>query len=284
VRPNLIKNSFLLLIFSQVFLLLIAFFGFIFLHPDFHPPFTDEILTHLIMLIAFALSIIFIIVAAGNVSGLYHKEVLLDARSAMSESFASLAESINAQNSDFSCQTRIISGLVQEGRFDELSGLLEKIAGKINVLNSVLRIDNPIVGALLKAKSTEADIRHIRLVIDITTPLSGLGNRSLNIVRILGNLIDNAFDAVPQEEQERLVTVQIYTTGPLLRMEVSNRGVPLDETRARGVFEPGYTTKGEGHSGIGLHVVKALTEKMFGTVKIVDETTGTRFVVMLPGI
>jgi sensor histidine kinase regulating citrate/malate metabolism len=280
---NPVRNNFLLLIISQLFLLFVAFIGFLLLHPDFHPPLNDEIMMHLIMLAAFALSIIFSIVAAGSIFNLYHKDALLDTRAAMTEGFASLAESINAQNSNFNNQTRTISRLAKEGRFDELSNFLEKIAGKITVLNSVLKIDNPIIGALLKAKSTEADIRHIRLEIDITTPLSGLGNRSLNVVRILGNLIDNAFDAVPGDDRERLVCVHIYKVGPMLRMEVSNRGIPLGAARTGEIFKPGYTTKGDGHSGLGLHVVKTLTEKMFGTVKIVDEVQGALFVVTLPG-
>ncbi|MEW6173067.1 MAG: ATP-binding protein [Bacillota bacterium] len=55
------------------------------------------------------------------------------------------------------------------------------------------------------------------------------------------------------------------------------------ETAAR-IFEPGYTTKGEGHSGLGLHIAKTLTESLGGTVEALPEKDGTRFAVTLPSL
>lgn len=147
-------------------------------------------------------------------------------------------------------------------------------------------MDNAIIGALLKAKVTEADLKRIRLDIDISASLAGLDAKAVDLARIIGNLVDNAFDAVlPLEESERIVSVKIHQTGPLLQLEVSNRGPAIDPGALEKIFEPGYTTKGEGHSGLGLHIVKTLAEKLMGTVRVfTDETKGTRFVVTLPGM
>ncbi|MEW6573259.1 MAG: ATP-binding protein [Bacillota bacterium] len=248
-----------------------------------YSPVHAESYKHVIILVCFAASIIFNVFIAGRMVRVSEKEALLAARAAMAEGFASLTEAMQAQNRDFLRHVEEISRLVEADRLEELSLYLERMAGKIAAFNDVLKIDNPVVGALLKAKATEADVRRIRLEVDVSTSLAGLDARALDLTRIIGNLIDNAFDAaLSSEESERIVTVEIRRAGPLLRIEVGNRGPAIDAETAARLFEPGYTTKGEGHSGLGLHIAKTLTESLGGTVEALPEENGTRFAVTLP--
>ncbi|MEW6192689.1 MAG: ATP-binding protein [Bacillota bacterium] len=273
------KRLVLLLACAQLLLLAAAFAQYLVYNPV-HPESSTK---HTIILVCFAASIVFNIFIAGRMVRVSEKEALLATRAAMAEGFASLTEAMQAQNRDFLRHVEEISRLIEADRLEELSVYLERMAGKIAAFNDVLKIDNPVVGALLKAKATEADVRRVRLEVDASTSLAGLDARSLDLSRILGNLIDNAFDAVlPLEEQERLVTVEIRRGGPLLRIEVSNKGPVIESETAARIFEPGYTTKGEGHSGLGLHIAKTLTESLGGTIEAMPEKDGPRFVVALP--
>jgi sensor histidine kinase regulating citrate/malate metabolism len=214
----------------------------------------------------------------------YEREALFNARLAIADSFNSLAESMRMQNDGFLGHLEKIAGFCREGRYEDLEAYLDGVAGQISVLNDVLQVDNPVIGALLKAKATEADVRRIRLNIEVSTSLSELGGKVLPVARIIGNLLDNALDATaPLAEQDRVVGFSARRDGPLLRLDVVNRG-QIRTTPPERVFEPGYTTKGEGHGGLGLYIVKDLAEALFGTVKVSsDEAVGTRFTVTLPG-
>jgi sensor histidine kinase regulating citrate/malate metabolism len=202
----------------------------------------------------------------------------------MADSFSGLADSTRVQNQEFLLHLEEIAGFCREGRYRELAGYLNVLSGRISVLNDVLQVDNPVIGALLKAKATEADVRRIKLDIDVSTTLGDLGGKVLPVARIIGNLIDNALDAVSTlDEKDRVVRFSARRVGPLMQLEVENRGLinvrPLEQ-----VFESGYTTKGKGHSGMGLHIVKNLTESLLGNVKVSsEEADGTRFTVTLPG-
>ncbi|MEW5762741.1 MAG: ATP-binding protein [Bacillota bacterium] len=263
--------------------LLVAIFALYFLQHSVQPAQTSK---HLLILSFFAGSIALNLFIVARMVKVYEKEALLSVREAMAQSYVSLAESVKAQNQDFKLYIGEISRLLREGRWKDLSGYLENIGDKITFLNDVLKVDNAIIGALLKAKVTEADLKRIRLDIDISASLASLDAKAVDLARIIGNLVDNAFDAVlPLEEPERIVSVKIHRTGPLLQLEVGNRGPAIDPGALEKIFEPGYTTKGERHSGLGLHIVKTLAEKLMGTVRVfTDETKGTRFVVTLPGL
>lgn len=276
------KCSVVLLAFFQM-VLLVAIFALYLTQHSVQPAQTSK---HLLILGFFAGSIALNFFIVARMVKVYEKEALLSTREAMAQSFLSLAESIKAQNQDFQLYIGEISRLLREGRWAELSGYLENIGDKINFLNNVLKVDNAIIGALLKAKVTEAEVKRIRLDIDICASLAGLNAKAVDLARIIGNLVDNAFDAVLSlEESARIVSVKIYRSGPLLRLEVRNPGPVIAPEVLEKIFEPGYTTKGEGHSGLGLHIVKTLAEKLLGKVRVfTDGTDGTRFVVTLPGV
>lgn len=273
------RRALMLLVFFQLLLLGAALINYL-IQNSVHPA---GILKHAAILASFSASIVVNIFMAGRMVKVYEKEALLTTRTAMADSFASLTASMKAQNTDFTRHIDKMSRMADEDRLEDLSGYIETISRRTTALNEVLKVDNPIIGALLKAKATEADVRRIRLNVEITASLQGLGAMALDIARIMGNLIDNAFDAVlSSEHYKKLVSVGIHHVGPLLQLEVSGHGPPIDPEGMERVFERGYTTK-DGHSGLGLHIVKTLTEKLHGNVMVkTDKEKGNCFIVSLP--
>ncbi len=235
---------------------------------------------------AIATSIILTFFIIGSMFKSYEKEALLATKEALAHNFTSLAESLKIQNQEFIYHIKEISSLFRNNQVDALSQYLENLYGKISFLNNVLKVDNAIIGALLNAKISEADTKRIKLEIDITTSLNTLDTKALDVARITGNLIDNAFDALDSLEiSQRNILLEISRVGPLLKLEVSNPGPVIDRVTVQQIFQPGYTTKGEEHSGLGLYIVKTLAEKLQGTVEVFsNETKGTKFVVILPGL
>jgi len=105
---------------------------------------------------------------------------------------------------------------------------------------------------------------------------------------VLNNLLDNAVKYTPGAE--RPVRVKLERRGDLIEVHVDDRGVGLKEGEEERVFERFYRTgdemtrESEG-VGLGLHLVRSITEAMNGWVRSganPDAERGARFTVVLP--
>jgi signal transduction histidine kinase len=97
--------------------------------------------------------------------------------------------------------------------------------------------------------------------------------------RILGNLISNAAQAMPDGGK---LTVQAYREKTAMVITVQDTGVGISEDAREKLFTPLFTTKAKGQ-GFGLAVVKRLTEALGGTVTFESqEGKGTTFTLILP--
>lgn len=237
-----------------------------------------------ITFIPLILSVIATIFMERKLAAISAEEAQIATREAMAGDMEKLTQATEEQNKNFLSHMEQISVYLDHGQIDELNNYLKHVSGKVTRFNNVLKISNPIISALLNSKLAEANARNIRMDISAGVPLDRLGEQSLSLARILGNLIDNAFDAVISDpHSDKYVAVKLTQTGPLLQVEVYNKGPVIGAGEINHIFTDGYTGKGEGHSGMGLHIVKSLTDQLAGTVKVTsDKTSGTRFMVVIP--
>ncbi len=94
---------------------------------------------------------------------------------------------------------------------------------------------DPVVSALLLGKTAQAAERGVRLRITEGTDVTGLPVEQRDVVTILGNLIDNAIDAVVESE-ERVVEVMVERVGrtaSCVHVDDSGPGVPGRRRRTR---------------------------------------------------
>lgn len=105
------------------------------------------------------------------------------------------------------------------------------------------------------------------------------------IRQVVINLVRNAAESLTEAGG----TVAIQTSSPVwqnhrtwveLEITDSGRGIP-DEVRDT-LFSPVKTTKGEGHSGLGLSIVKQLVDDMEGIIACRTGQEGTTFRILLP--
>ncbi|MFZ5596886.1 MAG: sensor histidine kinase [Bacillota bacterium] len=260
---------------SQIFLHTAVFILYIW-----EKPYLSSAAIHPVFFILFTASIAVNIFVFARMVLLYKRSTRPESQRAMTGGPAGRAR---AGNMDFIDQLQEITRLTREDRIEELGAYLEGINGRLELINNIRMVDNPIIGALLKAKAAEGNKRGIRLEMNISVSLSALGPTALDVGRILGNLIDNAFDALESvEEGRRTVLLEINSAGPLLELSVCNPG-KVDSHFIKNIFIPGYSTKGAGHSGLGLYIVKSLAEKLRGHVLLKqDEANNTKFIVNLP--
>ena len=103
---------------------------------------------------------------------------------------------------------------------------------------------------------------------------------------VLNNLLDNAVKYSNGANQP--VTVRLQSQGDLVLMQVTDEGIGIADKDKAHVFERFYRvgsemTRQSKGVGLGLYLVKSITEAMNGWVKVEPNVPkGTRFTVVLP--
>lgn len=196
-----------------------------------------------------------------------------------------LTNALRAQEHEFTNRLHVISGLLDLGDLTEARRYLDTIT-KVQLVSAEdlrSRIGPPAVAALLLAKIAVAAERGVTLSITDDSRFEADGADQNTLMTVLGNLIDNAVDAVADQPPPRSVAVSLSDEDELL-MIVSDNGPGIPADRLADVFTDGYSTKaprGELRRGIGLALVRRLVHKQGGSI-LVTPGPGAHFEVSLP--
>jgi len=201
------------------------------------------------------------------------------------EQISGMFTSIRGQRHDFLNHIQVMSTMLKLGKYEELRAFMAEIVKETQEVGDIVHHDIPAVAALLKAKTAVA----LGLGIDLTSRFAGRWDpqspvKIIDIVKIAGNLIDNAFDEVVKlPAGSRRVRVSFCSFDGYLELAVRNPGPPISEEAKARLFEPGYSTKTGTNRGLGLPIVRERVEHYNGTLTVrSDEKRGTEFSVRLP--
>lgn len=180
-----------------------------------------------------------------------------------------LTESLRSQNHESANRLHTVVSLIEMGRPEQaLTFATEELQLAQRLTDEVLgAVGEPAVAALLLGKTSEAAERGIDLAVAGQLP-SASGIEARELITVLGNLIDNAMEAVAGAEVRRVV-VRLDGTGDRMGISVGDSGSGLGQADADRVLERGWTTKaGKGGHGIGLALVGQVARKHGGRVEI----------------
>ena len=204
------------------------------------------------------------------------------------EGVRTVTDALRAQAHEFSNRLHTIVGLVELGRSSEAISLsTEEAIVHQELVEALLgRIGDPTLSALLLAKAVVAAERGIALrIADDTLVVDEIGDVR-DLVTIVGNLVDNALDAVaagPVSAGRRVaVSIRVEDAATIVRVEDSGPGIDPDV--ADRIFEEGYTTKEPGSQpmrGLGLALVQQVVRRRGGEINV-SRADGAVFTVRLP--
>lgn len=228
----------------------------------------------------------------GTITTLRDRTDLLALRSELSAR-ESVTGTLRAQTHEFSNQLHTISGLVQLEAYEELGAFLGTLnRRRAEISDRVLaRVDDPAVAALLIAKTSLAAERRVELVLDPATALPRLGaDLSADVGTVLGNLVDNAVDAVASTPDARVeVLLRRDPAGPegpaAVVVRVADSGPGVAEADREQVFHRGFSTKPPeaGGRGVGLALVQVVCGRRGGSVAV-HNAGGAVFAARLPDL
>ena len=92
---------------------------------------------------------------------------------------------------------------------------------------------------------------------------------------MLGNLLDNAIDAL-QEVSDRRLTLTLTEDLKAFRFSVKNSGPMIPVKLQASIFQPGITTKAAGH-GMGLFIVRRTVQEWGGDIRLISDAKETEF-------
>jgi signal transduction histidine kinase len=117
----------------------------------------------------------------------------------------------------------------------------------------------------------ESDEKEIITVMDRT-----------QLIRIITNLIKNAIQAIPEEQDQKSIEVAVKRVGSNVNITVKDNGIGIETEYIEHIFEPKFTTKTSG-MGLGLGIIKNIIENYKGTITFETQYgKGTTFIVSLP--
>lgn len=198
------------------------------------------------------------------------------------------SEALRSQTHEFSNKLYTISGLLQLKKTKEAIEFINKESQLHQEFIRFLieRISDPLISAVLLGKMNRANELGVTLIMDEESSLyyKPTEQQRESLITIIGNLLDNAFDAVAKnKENQKQVKVSFTDIGPEMIFEVEDNGLGIDDNAINKIFTEGYSTKGQPHLGIGLHLVNELIETLEGSILFEDsELGGTCFIVTIP--
>jgi sensor histidine kinase regulating citrate/malate metabolism len=198
-----------------------------------------------------------------------------------------IVDALRANNHEFMNKLHTILGLLFMEDTEEAKGYITKITDKqqklVNFITS--KVQDSTIAGLLLGKFSRASEMDVYFKIDEASSLEKSHGTisSSTLVTIIGNLVENAMEAVNKRGgSEKYVYVMIKEEEEGIEIEVEDSGIGIDEQNLEVIFKRGYTTK-EGSEGVGLATVKETIDNLGGFIGINSEVNvGTVFNVYLP--
>lgn len=105
---------------------------------------------------------------------------------------------------------------------------------------------------------------------------------SYQVVQVLVNLLNNAYDAV-ENIKEKWVKINISDSSETLEISVTDSGSGIPEDVAKNLFQPFFSTKRVRYgTGLGLSVSKSILIKHGGDLVLDSESPNTCFKLIFP--
>lgn len=196
------------------------------------------------------------------------------------------AEALHMQTHEFMNKLHVILGMVNIRAFEQLEhyimGIAEQYHSDVGTL--VRQIKAPVIAGFLLGKINRAREAGITLIVteDSYLPESSQLDQQHILVTILGNLLENAIDALDGVSDPTITVALDYEDGSLFCI-VKDNGKGISPEVIPHIFERGFSTKGT-NRGLGLYLVKqSLATLENSSIKCRNNPDqGTSFIVSLP--
>ncbi|SED59427.1 ATP-binding protein [Streptomyces melanosporofaciens] len=223
------------------------------------------------------------------------------------DSTRGLLDALRAQDHEHANRLHTLLGLLELGLHERAAQFVAELtnARRASAEQISERVPDPLLSALLVGKSAIVAERGVALRISPATLLPGRVVDPRDLVTVLGNLIDNALDAVAAHPSPTpFIEVELRAEGTTAVLRVSDTGPGVPPGMREQIFTEGWSTKRPSRTGspdagpgahegpatvsprgrgIGLALVRRLAERYGGMARVTARAGGGAvFTVVLP--
>ncbi|MBP3040395.1 DcuS/MalK family sensor histidine kinase [Bacillaceae bacterium Marseille-Q3522] len=196
------------------------------------------------------------------------------------------SESLRAQSHEFMNKLHVILGMVHLKYYNQLDDFITSMVKKyqFEVGYIVQRVKDPVMAGFLLGKISEAREMDINFIFSEESYIPNTIDAETihELVTILGNLIENAFEAVSDSTANKTVSLYMSYSDEIITAEVEDSGKGIEENQLERIFTKGVSTKGD-KRGYGLFLVRQSINKLNGTFHLKTKVgSGTKFTVTIP--
>lgn len=192
---------------------------------------------------------------------------------------------IRQEKHDFANHINVIQGLCllnKPNTVERINDYVKKISHTIHASFRYLDTGNDYIDGMLSIKNNYAMKNNIDFRVMINEPFSLIEIREDELISIISNLVDNAFEAFNKSYVEnKQISIVTFSEGMNFCIEIEDNGDEIPENMKNKIFERGFSTKSEekdGH-GFGLYIIKQLVEKNKGSIYFESTPEKTKFTV-----
>ncbi len=178
-------------------------------------------------------------------------------------------EALRIQNHEFSNKLHTIAGLIQLGEYEKaVDDIFEHTSSQQSIISFITkRIKDSSIAGLILSKSRRCKELGIEFILDKDCYLGTLvGIDSNSLVIIIGNLLENAIEAVNNAKLVKKIILTVIDSPTGLYISVKDTGVGISKNIFPNIYEKGFTTRGFESRGYGLYLVRTVVESYNGKI------------------
>lgn len=194
-------------------------------------------------------------------------------------------DALRAHTHEFMNKLHVILGLLHMKRYDKLEEYILQTAHHyqtdIGTIQS--KVKSPVVAGFLLGKINRAKEAGVTLTLadESQIPDTASEEQVAVLITALGNLIENALDAMEGQQEGEIGLLLHYQNG-WLSCEVSDDGPGIDPAQLESIFTKGFSTKGD-NRGVGLFLARQQIQNLGGDITVESEPgVFTQFFVHIP--
>ncbi|WHH56955.1 ATP-binding protein [Petroclostridium sp. X23] len=192
-----------------------------------------------------------------------------------------LIRTLHSQRHEYARHIQAIQAMLYLEEIENAKIYVAGLAQECKYPKEMIHTDNPALTALLNSTSEIAASKGIHFDFAIKCDLTGLDVSAWDLSSILGNLLDNALEAVIERRNSRRVGLEIKFEDNWYVFYVYSNGKTITSEDIPNIFKLGYSTKDVEIRGYGLYIVKKLVDKYHGRIELVTGKK-TTFSIYLP--
>ncbi|USK87094.1 DcuS/MalK family sensor histidine kinase [Peribacillus asahii] len=195
------------------------------------------------------------------------------------------ADALRAQAHEFMNKLHVILGLVRTEQYDALANYVSETVNhrETEMGFMIKKIQDPVLAGFLIGKLSFARESGASLLFDCASKIPKPANPEITheLITIIGNLFDNAMDAIADSPNKK-VDLKLDYAEDILTIEVKDTGVGMTKSLQNKILDKGFSTKGD-NRGFGLYLLAQAIEKLEGDMIISSKPgKGTNFAVYIP--